>query len=111
MKNYCDPLYKCLDKDPKEFIQYLMGNLDWKAYDMEIRCLAAFCPQATVLAHRVITSTITILVVANRGIHFLVLFIPRELMSSPPNPLDAEPLGSPARSEDYQTDFRVHCVW
>ena len=85
-KNYCDPPYNCLDKDPKEFIRYVMGNLDRKAYDAEIRCLAAFYSQATVLAHCVITSIITTLVAANRGIHFLVLVIPRELMSSLNNP-------------------------
>ena len=105
MKNYCDPPYNCLNKDPKEFIWYLMGNLDWKAYDVEIKCLAAFYSQATVLAHCVITSTITTLVAANRGIHFLVPFIPRELMNSPPNPSHAEPLGAPTRSEDYQIDL------
>ena len=64
-KNYRDPPYNCLDKDPKEFIWYVMGNLDWKAYDAEIRCLAAFYSQATVLARHVIASTITTLVVAN----------------------------------------------
>ena len=106
-----DPPYNCLDKDPKEFIRYLMGNLDRKAYDAEIRCLAAFHSQATVLAHCVIASTITTLVAANRGVHFLVPFIPRELMSLPNNPTDAEPPGAPARSDDYQTDVRVHCVW
>ena len=31
-------------------------------------------------------------------------------MNSPPHPSDAEPLEAPARSEDYQTDIRVHCV-
>ena len=110
-KNYRDPPYHCLDKDPKEFIWYLMGNLDWKAYDAEIRCLAAFYSQATVLAHHMIASTITTLVVANRGIHFMALVIPRELMSSPNNPSDVESPGASARSEDYQTDVRVHCVW
>ena len=88
-----------------------MGNLDRKAYDAEIRCLATFYSQATVLACHVITSTITTLVVANQGIHFLVPFIPRELMSSPNNPIDAEPPGASAHSDDYQTDVRVHCVW
>ena len=34
-KNYHDPPYHCLDKDPKEFIWYLMGNLDRKAYDAD----------------------------------------------------------------------------
>ena len=109
-KNYRDPPYNCLDKDPKEFIWYLMGNLDRKAYDAEIRCLVAFYSQATVLAHRVIASIITTLVAANQGIHFLALVIPRELMSSPNNPTDAEPPGAPARSDDYQMDVRVHCV-
>ena len=109
-KNYCDSLYNCLDKDPKEFIRYLMENLDRKAYDAEIRCLATFYSQATVLACCMIASTITTLVVANRGIHFLVLFIPRELMSLPNNPTDAEPLAAPTHSDDYQMDDRVHCV-
>ena len=88
-----------------------MGNLDWKAYDAEIRCLATFYSQATVLARCVIASIITTLVVANRGIHFLVPVIPRELMSLPNNPTDAEPPGAPAHSDDYQMDIRVHCVW
>ena len=88
-----------------------MGNLDQKAYDVEIRCLAAFYSQATVLACHVIASTITTLVVANQGIHFLVPVIPRELMSSPNNPTDVKPPGAPAHSNDYQTDVRVHCVW
>ena len=87
-----------------------MGNLDRKAYNAEIRCLARFYSEATVLACHVIASTITTLVAANRGIHFLALFIPRELMNSLPNPSDAEPPRAPARSEDYQTDIRVHCV-
>ena len=63
-----------------------------------------------VLARHVIASIITTLVAANRGVHFLAPVIPRELMSSPNNPTDAEPLGAPARSDDYQTDVRVHCV-
>ena len=63
-----------------------------------------------ILAHRVIASTITTLVAANRGIHFLVPFIPRGLMSSPNNPTDVKPPGAPTRSEDYQMDIRVHCV-
>ena len=109
-KNYHDPPYNCLEKDPKEFIQYLMGNLDQKAYDAEIRCLATFYSQATVLACCMIASIITTLVAANRGIHFLVLVIPRELMSLPNNPTDAEPPGAPAHSDNYQTDIRVHCV-
>ena len=109
-KNYRDPLYHCLDKDPKEFIPYIMGNLDQKAYDAEIRYLTTFYSQATVLAHHVIASIITTLVAANRGIHFMALVIPIELMSSLNNPLDAEPPGAPACSEDYQMDVRVHCI-
>ena len=87
-----------------------MGNLDCKVYDTEIRCLAAFYSQATVLAHCVIVSIITTLVAANRGVHFMVPVIPRKLMSSPNNPSDMEPPGAPAHSEDYQMDIRVHCV-
>ena len=37
--------------------------------------------------------------------------IPRELMSLPNNPTDAEPPGAATHSKDYQTDVRVHCVW
>ena len=99
-KNYLNPPYNCLDKDPMEFIRYLMGNLDWKAYDTEIRCLAAFYSQATILAHHVITSTITTLVAANQSVHFLVPFMPREFMSLPPNPSDVEAPGAPTCSED-----------
>ena len=87
-----------------------MGNLDRKAYDAEIRCLATFYSQAMVLAHCVIASTITPLVAANQGVHFLAPFIPRELMSLPNNPTDAEPSGAPTCSDDYQMDIRVHCV-
>ena len=43
--------------------------------------------------------------------HFLVPVIPRELMSLPNNPTDVELPGAPARSDDYQMDVRVHCVW
>ena len=78
---------------------------------MQIRCLATFYSQATVLARRVIASTITTLVTANRGIHFMAPVIPRELMSSPNNPSDAEPPGAPTHSKNYQMDVRVHCVW
>ena len=110
MKNYQDPLYKSLKTDPREFIRYLMGNLDQRVYDAEIRCLSAFYSQATVIACCVIALTITSLVAANRGIHFLVPFIPRELMNSLANPSDVELPGPPTCSEDYQTDIRVHCV-
>ena len=109
-KNCRKPPYKSLETDPKEFIRYIIGTLDRKAYNTEIRCLATFYSQATVIARHVIASTITTLVVANRGVHFLAPFIPRELMSSPANPMDAELLGPPTCSDDYQTDIRVHCV-
>ena len=89
---------------------YLMGNLDWKAYNVEIRSLATCYSHVTVIACHVIASTITTLVVANRGVHFLVPFIPRELMNSLANLLDVELPGPPTRSEDYQTDVRVHCI-
>ena len=51
-----------------------------------------------------IVSTITTLVAANRGVHF------RELINSLANSTDAELPGSPAHSDDYQMDIRVHCV-
>ena len=87
-----------------------MGNLDRMAYDAEIRNLVAFYSQATVIAGHVIASTITTLVAANRGVHFLVLSIPRELMNLPANPPDVKLLGPPACSKDYETDVRVHCI-
>ena len=92
-----------------EFIRYLIGTLDHRAYDTEIRCLATFPTQATVLACSVIASTITTLVAANRGVHLLTLFIPMELMMVPANPTDAEAPGPPVRSNDYQTHIRVKC--
>ena len=95
-KNYWDPPYKSLETDPKEFIRYLMGigNLDRKAYDTEIRSLTTFYSQSTVIAHRVIASTITTLVVAHRGVHFLAPFIPRELMNLLANPPDCKTTGT-----------------
>ena len=106
-KHYRDPPYKALETDPLEFVKYVIGTLDRKAYDTKIRCLAALPNQAIVLAHHVITSTITTLVAANRGVHFLTLFIPMELMSSLPNPMNAEPPGPPVCSREYQTDVQV----
>ena len=108
-KNYRDPKYKTLKTDPRELVRYIIGTLDHKVYDAEIRCLATFYSQATVLARHVIALTITTLVAANRGIHFLVPFIPRELMNSRANPTDAELPGPPTHSDDYQMDVRVHC--
>ena len=108
---YRDPPYKALKKDQLQFVQYLMGTLDCKAYDAEIRCLAVFSSQMTILARCVIAMTITTLVAANRGVHFLMPFIPSELMTTPPNPTDAELPGPPARNWEYQTDVRVKCKW
>ena len=106
-KSYWDPPYKSLETDPREFIRYLIRTLDHKVYDAKIRCLAIFSCQSTVLAHHVILSTITTLVAANRGVHFLTPFIPMELMSMLANPTDAEPPGPPVHSNDYQMDVRV----
>ena len=89
-KNYQDPPYKALETDPREFIWYIIGNLNRKAYDAKIQCLATLPAQSTVIAHHVIATTVTALVVANRGIHFLMPYIPTELMSSPANPMDSE---------------------
>ena len=86
-----------------------MGTLDCKAYDAEIRCLAVFSSQVTILAYHVIATTITMLVAANKGVHFLPSFIPSELMTTPPNPLEAELPGPPTRSHEYQTDVWVKC--
>ena len=108
-KSYWDPPYKSLETDPREFIRYLIGTLDCKVYDAEIRCLASFSSQSTILACHVIASTITTLVVANRGVHFLMPFIPMELMLTLANPTDVEPPGPPVHSDDYQTDVRVKC--
>ena len=86
-----------------------MGTLDHKAYDAEIRCLVVFLSKATVLACRIIVMTITTLVVANRGVHFLTPFIPAELMTSNPNPTEAELQGPAARSWEYNMDVCVKC--
>ena len=48
-RNYHNPPYKSLETDPREFIRYLMGNLDWKVYDTQIRSLA--CLQFTSHGH------------------------------------------------------------
>ena len=108
-QHFPKPLYKCLRKEPKDFIRYLQGSLDRKAYDAEIRSMAILHNSATV-AHRVIASTITALVAATRGIRFMSPVIPMELMNMPNNPTNAELPGPPAHSEDYQSDVRIHCV-
>ena len=108
-QHFPKPLYKCLRKEPKDFIRYLQGSLDRKAYDAEIRSMAILHNSATV-AHRVIASTITALVATTRGIRFMSPVIPMELMNMPNNPTNAELPGPPAHSEDYQSDVRIHCV-
>ena len=57
-QHFSKPPYKSLRKDPKDFIQYLQGSLDRKAYDAEIRSMAVLHNSATV-ACRVIACTIT----------------------------------------------------
>ena len=101
--------YKSLRKEPKDFIRYLQGSLDRKAYDAEIWSMVILHNSATV-AHWVIASTITTLVATTRGIRFMSPVIPMELMNIPNNPTNAELPGPPARSEDYQSDMRIHCV-
>ena len=101
--------YKSLRKEPKDFIWYLQVSLDRKAYDAKIWRMAVLHNSAT-LARRVIASTITTLVATTRGIRFMSLVILMELMNTPNNPTNAKLPGPPARSEDYQSDVRIHCV-
>ena len=100
--------YKSLRKEPKDFIWYLQGSLDRKAYDAKIWSMAVL-HNSTTVACWVIASTITALVAATRGIRFMLLVIPMELMNMPNNPTTGNPKGPP-RSEDYQSDVRIHCV-
>ena len=97
------------EERPKDFIQYLQGSLDRKAYDAEIRSMAILHNSATV-ACRVIACTITALVAATRGIRFMSPVIPMELMNTLNNPTNAELPGPPTHSEDYQSDVRIPCV-
>ena len=108
-QDFPKPPYKSLRKDPKDFIRYLQGSLDRKAYDAEIQSMAILHNSATV-AHWVIACTITALVAATRGIRFMSPVIPMELMNMLNNPTNMELPGPPARSEDYQSDVRIHCV-
>ena len=101
--------YKSLRKDPKDFIRYLRGSLDRKAYNAEIQSMAVLYNSATV-ARRVIACTITALVAATRGIRIMSPVIPMELMNTPNNPTNTELPGPPACSKDYQSDMRIHCV-
>ena len=97
-------------KEPKDFIWYLQGSLDRKAYDAKIRSMAILHNSAT-MAHQVIASTITTLVATTRGIRFMSPVILMELMNMPNNPTNAELPGPPPCSKDYQSDVRIHCVW
>ena len=101
--------YRSLRKDPKDFIQYLQGSLDRKAYDVEIQSMAIL-HNSTTMARQVIACTMMALVAATRGIRFMLLVIPMELMNTLNNPTNAELPGPPARREDYQSDVRIHCV-
>ena len=101
--------YKSLRKEPKDFIRYLQGSLDRKVYNAEIWSMVVLHNSATV-ACQVIASTITALVAATRGIRFMSLVIPMELMNTPNNPTNTELPGPPTHSEDYQSDMRIHCV-
>ena len=101
--------YKSLRKEPKDFIQYLQGSLDRKAYNAEIRSMAVLHNSATV-ARRVIACTITALVAATRGIRFMLPVIPMELMNTLNNPTNTELPGCPTHSKDYQSNVRIHCV-
>ena len=108
-QHFPKPPYKSLRKDLKDFIQYLQGSLDRKAYDTEIRSMAILHNNTTV-ARRAIACTMTALVAATRGIRFMSPVILMELMNMPNNPINVELPGPPAHSKDYQSDVRIHCV-
>ena len=93
-QHFPKPLYKSLRKEPKDFIRYLQGSLDRKAYDAKIRSMAILHNSATV-ARWVIASTITTLVATTRGVRFMSPVIPMELMNTPNNPTNAELPGPP----------------
>ena len=93
-QHFPKPPYKSLRKEPKDFIRYLQGSLDRKAYDAEIRSMVILHNSAT-MACWVIASTITALVAATRGIRFMSPVIPMELMNMPNNPTNAELPGAP----------------
>ena len=109
-KCYGELLYKALEENPIDFANYLMETIDRKVYDLEIRCLAVFPMQASILAHRVIVAIICTQVGANCGVHFMTPFILSELMRSSPNPCEMEVPGLPTRSKDYQCDVCIKCV-
>ena len=108
-QHFPKPPYKSLRKDPKDFIRYLQGSLDRKAYDAKIWSMAVL-HNSTTMARRVIACTMTALAATTRGIRFMLPVIPMELMNMPNNPTNMELLGPPAHSKDYQSDVRIHCV-
>ena len=108
-KCYHDPPYKDLQDSPIDFVNYLMGTIDCKAYDVEIRCLSVFPTQVSILARCVIASIMCVEVEANCGVHFMMPFIPAELIRSPPQPSEAEVPGALARSKDYQHNVCLKC--
>ena len=93
-QHFPKPLCKSLRKDPKDFMRYLQGNLDRKAYDTKIWSMAILHNSATV-ARQVIACTITTLVATTRGIRFMSLVILMELMNMLNNPTNMELLGPP----------------
>ena len=102
--------YKSLRKDPKDFIWYIQGSLDRKAYDTKIRSMAVL-HNSTTVARWVIACSITALVATTRGIRFMSPVIPMELMNMPTTtPQTQNSQGPPTCSEDYQSDVRIHCV-
>ena len=108
-QHFPKPPYKSLRKEPKDFIRYLQGRLDRKAYNTKIQSMAVL-HNSTTMARQVIASTITTLVAATRLIRFMSLVIPMELMNTPNNPTNTELPGPPTHSKDYQSDVRIHCV-
>ena len=105
-QHFPKPPYKSLRKEQKDFIRYLQGSLDRKAYDAEIRSMAVLY-NSTTMARQVIASTITALVAATRGIRFMSPVIPMELMNTPNNPTNAELPGPPTCSEDYRGKWKM----
>ena len=97
------------EERPEVFIWYLQGSLDRKAYSTENWSMAVF-HNSTTVARWVIACTMTALMAATRGIRFMALVIPMELMNMQNNPSNVELPGPPARSEDYQSDVEIHCV-
>ena len=88
-QHFAKPPYKSLRKEPKDFIWYLQGSLEQKAYNAKIWSMVIL-HNSTTVAHQVIGSTITTLVATTRGIRFMSPVIPMELMNMPNNPTNVE---------------------